>query len=241
MIRLNRRAGTASVRMEKRLARQRDQMGDFSVLVWAVENPACWRTWLLYKASETLPLDRALDLARAADQFVKGSPCEATSEQFSEAAESLPVKRAVQNDQPPKEPPANSFPTAARPKLTLSPEAREKLLDGLAAGARNAELAQEFGLSMRQVQGIRISQARLAKLGRAAQEPPAPQQTQESIDEVVRFLRQQDDVVVRQANGDFLVNGRFRLAPTELYERANRIRARNRKPSYAEVTVIARS
>ena len=44
--------------------------------------------------------------------------------------------------------------------LTLAPEKREQLLQRLAQGARNAELARDFGLSMRQVQGIRMGSAR---------------------------------------------------------------------------------
>ena len=123
--------------------------------------------------------------------------------------------------------------TPERPKLALSPEQRERLLQRLHQGAGNAELALEFHLSPRQVQGIRISQARLVKLKRAAQEQPQARDRPASIEEIVRFLRQQDDIVVPQRNGEFLVNARFRLGPTELIERANRMRARQQKPAYA--------
>src|SRR5205823_6400587 len=115
-------------------------------------------------------------------------------------------------------------------KLPLSPEQRSRLLDRLANGARNAELAAEFGLSSRQVQGLRISQARIAKRGRT-QESSSPPNPPEPIEGVVRFLRQQDDVVVRQNDSEFLVNGRFRLDAAQLVERANRMRVRHGKPA----------
>ena len=70
-----------------------------------------------------------------------------------------------------------------------------------------------------------MSQARNAKFGRSY-ESRSPQELPESIEEVVRFLRRQDDVVVRQNDGEFLVNGRFRLDIAQLVERANRMRAR---------------
>ncbi len=50
--------------------------------------------------------------------------------------------------------------------------------------------------------------------------------------EVVRYLRQQDDVVVHQGNGMFLVNGRFHLRTSELVDKANRIRQRQNKPLF---------
>lgn len=52
------------------------------------------------------------------------------------------------------------------------------------------------------------------------------------IDDIVRYLRQQDDVVVPQENGGYLVNGRFRMTASELITRANRMRTRQRKPAF---------
>ncbi len=53
-----------------------------------------------------------------------------------------------------------------------------------------------------------------------------------SVDEIVRYLRQQDDVVVPQENGEFLVNARFKLPLEGLTSRANRMRARQGKPEF---------
>jgi len=63
---------------------------------------------------------------------------------------------------------------------------------------------------------------------------PALSQSQERAipENIVRFLRQQDDIVVPQADGAFLVNGRFRLALPELVSRANKMRRRQGKPEF---------
>jgi cytidylate kinase len=69
---------------------------------------------------------------------------------------------------------------------------------------------------------------------------PASDQTpalEASVDEVVRYLRQQDDVVVSAENGEFLVNARFKLPLAELVARANRMRVRQRKPEFQVSTV----
>ncbi len=52
------------------------------------------------------------------------------------------------------------------------------------------------------------------------------------VTEVVRYLRQQDDVVVPEGNGIFLVNGRLRLETSELVDKANRMRSRQNQPLF---------
>ena len=93
-----------------------------------------------------------------------------------------------------------------------------------------------LGLSLRQVQGLRMGCAReiarrrdqLGK-GSARMEPTS---LPASVEEIVRYLRQQDEVVVQQPNGDFLLNGRFNLTLADLLARANRMRSRQNKPSF---------
>jgi len=199
---------------------------DATELNCTFQEPARRRAWLLCKALECVPLDRALDLARMAEQFVLGGCAE------KDIDHSISPDLAARAPDPQGGPDSSGYSPAAeesagtgKSKLLLTPEQRRRLVDRLAAGARNVELASEFGIAPRQVQGIRISQARLAKLSRNP-EPRAPQNAPETIEGAVRFLRQQDDVVVPQDGGAFLVNGRFRLGAAELIERANRIRAR---------------
>jgi hypothetical protein len=55
-------------------------------------------------------------------------------------------------------------------------------------------------------------------------------------EEVVRYLRQQDDVVVPQGDGAFLDNSGFRLLFAELVNRANRMRVRQGKPHFAFIS-----
>jgi hypothetical protein len=127
---------------------------------------------------------------------------------------------------------------AERDGLVLSDDDRDRLLGRLADGARNAELAAEFGISAKQVQGVRMGCAREIARRRAAPTDQASNQDDQdstataSIDEIVRYLRQQDDVVVPQEDGGYMVNGRFRLSAAELMARANRMRSRERKPAF---------
>jgi hypothetical protein len=51
-------------------------------------------------------------------------------------------------------------------------------------------------------------------------------------DDVVRYLRRADDVVVATDDGAYMVNGRFRESLEELVKRANRIRTRQRQPLF---------
>jgi hypothetical protein len=99
------------------------------------------RSWLLSKALESHPLDQALDLARSAEAFITGSQTDTGPENIS-----VPAHRRAKPQR--------------RTGLALSPEKREQLLERLARGAGNAELAIEYGLSLQQVQGIRIGSAR---------------------------------------------------------------------------------
>jgi hypothetical protein len=52
-----------------------------------------------------------------------------------------------------------------------------------------------------------------------------------SGDDIVRYLRQRDDVVVREGD-TYLVNGRFRESLGQLAERANRMRSRQGLPPF---------
>ena len=117
-------------------------------------DPVLRRSWLLAKALETHPLDEALELARSAEVFITASPVP----EAGGVPLLLPGEQATIATRDPGE----SRPKVLTPRspLTLSPEKREQLLERLAEGARNAELARDFGLTPKQVQGIRMGSAR---------------------------------------------------------------------------------
>ena len=209
-------------------------------LIRLIDNPPARRLWLLYNALHTLPLDGAIELARTAEAFVRGSHLDSQVDDTGVDADAPArhekterfINEASSGVDPVEEPIAKK-----RSRLALSVELRNRLLDRLAEDAKNAELATEFGLSLRQVQGLRIGGAReIAKRReQLSRKPVHSDQTvipSASIDEIVRYLRQQDDVVVPQEDGHFLVNGRFHLAFADLVSRANRMRARQRKPEF---------
>ena len=108
-----------------------------------LKEPVRRRAWLLEKALEAYPLDRALELARAAEDFITQSRTDPGDET--------------------SEPHIKTVAEGRRSGLSISAEQREQVLQRLAEGATNAELAGPFGLSRRQVQGIRMgSSAQIA-------------------------------------------------------------------------------
>jgi hypothetical protein len=195
------------------------------------EEPSRRRWWLLSKALECSPLDRALDLARIADQFVLAEPDADVVGGRQPPAKSLPRSEPtnVSTDEGQPSETAGGAPAAKISRLTLAPHRRDQLLERLAQGALNAELATEFGLKPRQVQGLRMAEIRKGQPKRPGDiTSPEDPTVSGRVDDVVRYLRQQDDVVVADRGG-FLVNGRFHLGPLELVARANRIRQRHNK------------
>jgi hypothetical protein len=142
-------------------------------------------------------------------------------------------------------------PDMAPRRSALDGAQRHEFKLAIAAGASNDELATRFGLTRRQAHGLRIGFARAKGGGsscrREEQKPhynaaaereqqdsflsrrPAPSPTME---DVVRFLRQIGDVVVR--NGDhYLVNYSLSLTQEEMVVRANRKRAANGKTPFS--------
>jgi hypothetical protein len=193
-------------------------------------NDAARRLWLLAEALHSLPFDRAVDLARAAEAFVMG--CESIMDTASQPGLGQPNEQLIAPQAASDEPKPR--------RIALADNERERLLDRIAQGARNAELALEFGLSAKQVQGLRMGCAQEIAERREKRGQPLPASAHpdddavpsSSIDEIVRYLRQQDDVVVSQEDGGFLVNGRFRMSAAELTLRANRMRRRQQKPAF---------
>jgi hypothetical protein len=223
-------------------------MSEHLELLQRLEDTSVRRCWLLAKALECLPLDRAIELARTAEAFLSGSTPECPSVGApAEEGTTAPLPIGHKQSRDPSPPSAHQHSASrGRTTLTLSSDRREELLDRLAAGATNAEAAAQFGLSAQQVQGVRIGSSRTIAKRREVLKEPAPQARDQRLakttdhiykylqkkDEIVRYLQQQDDVVVRQADGLFLVNGRFRMSLPDLAERANRMRRRQGKAEF---------
>ena len=204
---------------------------DLSVLA---EDSSYRRIWLLSKALESEPFDRALELAREADEFVAGVSSEEPthSRDASSTAASTTIGEADPGGAHAGAPDAAQHSRTAL-RAQLSDEDRERLIDRLVAGAKNSELATEFGLSPKQVQGFRMGSAREITSRRERRQQQHSFETP-SADEVIRYLRQRDDVVVPQGD-EFLVNGRFQLSLPQLIERANKMRDRQGKSHFKGV------
>jgi hypothetical protein len=217
-------------------------MSDHVELISLIENPPARRLWLLHNALRSLPFERAVELSRIAEAFVTGSPAQTPMEDAHVNADPLAAIGPESNNQSRIKPsgtsraPIQGATTKRRP-VALRAEDRERLLGRLAEGARTADLANEFGLTSKGVQGIRMGCAReIAKrreqLSRKTMHSDQTSPHTAWVEDVVRYLRQQDDVIVSQENGNFLVNGRFEMPLADLVGRANRMRARQQKPAF---------
>ena len=212
-------------------------MSENITLADLVKNSIYRRTWLLYKALKTAPINDALSLARAADEFVTG----ASIIQSGADCSMKPAADLPSGDKPALETAADVVETTMTPskarvdRIQIPTDERERLIERLASGATNPELASEFGLSRKQVQGLRLGLARKGTKWRADSEEkqqPSEETCAASADEVVRYLRQQDDVVVQHGERGYLVNGRFQMSLPDLINRANKMRSRQGKPDF---------
>jgi hypothetical protein len=193
------------------------------------DHPARRRWWLLTQALASVPIQQALELARAADEFIGADLKHSNAE--------------MMNPQPPAEPvsaPSVCITEIAeskqqRGRLPLLPAQRGQLIEEIARGKKNSSLAADFGLTPKQVQGVRMGAARQIALHRTASQPVPPSSEEPvtaTVEDVVRYLRQQDDVVVPEGDNAFLVNARFHLSSAELVAKANRSRDRQKKPRF---------
>jgi hypothetical protein len=118
----------------------------------------------------------------------------------------------------------------------LDRASRMDFFKAAAQGATNAELAERFGLTKRQAHALRIGMVRGSRPG----QPPTRKDSQAVAEssayqteegEIIRFLRQVGDVVVKE-NDVFVVNSILRLSFRELVERANAKRLQRGKPRF---------
>lgn len=231
-----------------------------------VKHSVLRRCWFLSKAVECGDFARAIEMARAAEEFVTGFSADAEAEAppvvCNDSANAVDppalLGTSVSASPPAPLPDPSVAPVAERSpapvpnvsvpegdrgdkhsRLAMPAERRDELLDRLAQGAPNKELATFFGVSPKQIQGVRMGAAReIAKRRSRHRHSDADDDSEieATVDDVVRYLRRQDDVVVRQEDGTFLVNGRFRLDTAELVAKANRMLERQHKPVFRTVS-----
>jgi hypothetical protein len=168
-------------------------------------NPIARRQWLLSNALQSHPLDKALEIAREAEQFLAG---EAPVAAILQAAKSVPVARS---EPPPylvqPMPPAPVAASKHDPSTRVVEEENQDIVEGPPIES-TSPLAETNA--------------------------PVPDQTviTASLDDVVRYLRRRDDIVVAKGSGLFVVNGRFHIQSDELVARANRMRDRDGQPAF---------
>ena len=197
---------------------------------------------------------RALELAFRFEQFIQRGGFD-TSARPEPQPPREPVSTptvVVPAAAPAKERAATDPARAARLRVPLLPnETREAFAAVAATGVDNRELARRFQLTVRQAHAIRLSMARQrpevrpqgnAGAGRSGRaEMPRngaagleleesslhrrSEQGAATIEEVIHFLRQRGDDVVKR-EGNFLVNGRLLVNADQLIARANQQRHR---------------
>lgn len=201
--------------------------------------PTSRRLWLLLTAAKTTCLSEALKIAKEAEGFILGNTTDLHVSEVApvaETASSAPIAALTITNEPAV--------TAKKARSSIPSEKNEEIQRRIRAGETNAEIGRALNLEARQVQGIRMGLIRQNKKKTTASngsngahpEPSAPPEagSREStvgMDDVVRYLRQQDDVVVREGEA-FVINGRQRLTPAEVINRANRIRTRFHLPEF---------
>ena len=137
-------------------------------------------------------------------------------------------------------------PAPAERGSALSGAQRLEFRKAMDAGATNSQLGARFGLTPRQANALRMGFMRAQSggvSGRPAGLPPAATAAEreqeetflrqkalppQTIEDVVRFLRQLGDIVLRR-DGGYLVNHRLELTSQELIMHANRKRTANGK------------
>jgi hypothetical protein len=181
--------------------------------------PALRRCWLFNKALENASFDEALKLAQAADEFLRAAELETSA--------SIPTKPIIRSPEGPH------YASLLESVLSLPVKRESDHLDStgivrdaaktVVVGRRRSlegsldELSDGLGDNREIASQVAVESSLMV---------PA---THESI---VRYLRQRDDVVVRDGPKIFVVNGRLRLNFGEMLSRANKMRERQGKPPF---------
>jgi hypothetical protein len=180
------------------------------------DHPGYRRLWLLSKALEFASLDDALRLARSAEAFLDFNVATAPSG-LARSATTLSGR------------PEDASTFVVPPPIDSAEDNRLPLnVRVICSTAAEPPPREAAGIHTRDVTtdtvALQYSTAR-ASVGNGLAVLASPE-------DVVRFLRQQNDVVVSAGDDAYLVNGRCRENLVELTARANRMRRREKKPVF---------
>jgi hypothetical protein len=208
-------------------------MGIQIELATVFTEPVSRRCWLLSKALENASLDEALRLARAADEFLCVDQANAQASSNGQPLQEWPLGGS--SSTPNHGPQSAGLPIAASPRdktgkgadHTYATDHVTDLIDSLKnAGA--AENGTDDDASSDEARDEpRADESQVAMTSDLA--------VLAGMDDIVRYLRQQDDVVVSAGTGAYVVNGRFHLNSQELLARANKIRQRRGIPQFQRI------
>jgi hypothetical protein len=220
-----------------------------------LSQPGQRRLWLLHNLLQKLEPEEALRLAERMEKFVLAgdavsfSPSrQATEEEGGRVAGSMPPFAG----KPHAASPARPRPSGSR---LLEGASLQEFTEALMAGADNSELARRFSLTPRQANGLRMGiekrYPQLRAVKRAQPKRPELDRTTElqmqeaflrqkpavtaTLEDVIRFLRQRGDVIVR-AGDSYIVNDRATMTAEELVARANQKRAQLQRPPFPSTT-----
>ena len=205
--------------------------------------PVLRRYWLLNKALENAPLDEALRVAWAADEFLGMGQASVQAPENGQA-----LREWLSGGLSPA--PSHGSQSAAGFSIAALPRVRahEEWVSPLATHVVVAECIEEPPDGLGSADAAENDLPEVVSGGSGdedAGDDPVDDEPQSAMttdlavlaemDDVVRFLRQQDDVVVSAGTGTYLVNGRFQLNCEELLARANKIRQRRGKPQFQRI------
>jgi len=205
-------------------------------------DPSLRRWWLLNKALENAPLADALKLAQAADEFLADQPETLRSELAltARASHSSALLLGTKAPVPASTSPARGDQPVGFPRLL----GIGQLGDVSQASHGDQDIAATTQQCVPADATDVPASAPMLVIESDEEETPTDDPgpgagvdmaVWANVDDIVRYLRQRDDVVVSAEGGMFLVNGRFRLDPDELLLRANKMRRRQGKPEFQRV------
>jgi hypothetical protein len=209
--------------------------------------PTLRRCWLLNKALENASLEDALRLACEAEAFLGTGQSSIPSSKNGHALKELPLNRPL--TAPPvagllmTQPPRN-WADGARASRSIEQGNGVELVPDqvveLAESVRGESLENAGATTHDPDEEVAHEASGRETEDEAANDVSEVLMTSDlsvlaGMEDIVRYLRQQDDVVVSAGASGYLVNGRFQLNCDELLLRANKIRHRQGKPQFQRI------